>query len=768
MIQFARPLSLLLLLLLCLTSLTQVEAVVQSLVLDISIRNSAGHVIRSTSFLAAQAFYGEHPRMDPSNLEYATIVDNSKSNLNDPFLCSDKVQANSLPANSALLIPRGICTFEKKSLNAQKMGARLALIHGALKGRYSLNETRNVNNDTNYQYHYDDIIFPQEKYDYDCNYGQAYIAAERLSFQPLPYNPTSNDHLLSGPSSDCVQKMKGDSECPSQACLLTGSKDSSGRYQACCAWDLPIWLYSDTSINDDQVHIPSAYLTMAQARELKSHMSNTVAVRLYARWRPEWNMSSMLIWALGVTVAALAAYLTATDYRERIAKTLRDRHGGARDSGPSQASETSQQQQQRPIMEESLELTPAHALGFVVMASSSLFILFYFKIYNVVKVFYAFVRIQNSLSGRLRRRSVSHLNSHSQGCSNALAQVALAPLLMRGMHKMNISNPIVIRTGTEDFGDFTLCDVASTAMGYMLGAIWLFIAFTVRNPDTVLFFWFMQDVFGACMCILFLKIIRLNSIHVASALLVVAFFYDIFFVFITPLIFKKSIMLTVATSGGPPKADALWCEKYPDDQDCQGGNPLPMLLTIPRLMDYAGGSSMLGLGDIVLPGLLLSFGCRYDAAKSLVGIMGGGSGALNGPCPEQEYSVCRLCTSGYYIPLVVAYAVGLFMANAAVYLMNYGQPALLYLVPCCLGTICFIGWRRGELLELWHGPRALKAADILIYGEVAQEDGNTRGPHTPLPPDDDGVQGNAPPSAIDDNNDSGDGVALQERFNRPS
>jgi signal peptide peptidase-like protein 2B len=44
---------------------------------------------------------------------------------------------------------------------------------------------------------------------------------------------------------------------------------------------------------------------------------------------------------------------------------------------------------------------------------------------------------------------------------------------------------------------------------------------------------------------------------------------------------------------------------------------------------------------------------------------------------------------------MVAYAIGLFMANAAVYIMEMGQPALLYLVPCCLGTMVCMGRRAG-------------------------------------------------------------------------
>lgn len=44
-----------------------------------------------------------------------------------------------------------------------------------------------------------------------------------------------------------------------------------------------------------------------------------------------------------------------------------------------------------------------------------------------------------------------------------------------------------------------------------------------------------------------------------------------------------------------------------------------MLLELPRLWDYTGGYAMLGLGDIVIPGLLLSFAHRYDiSVRTLV------------------------------------------------------------------------------------------------------------------------------------------------------
>lgn len=221
------------------------------------------------------------------------------------------------------------------------------------------------------------------------------------------------------------------------------------------------------------------------------------------------------------------------------------------------------------------------------------------QIYGIVKVFYAF------------------------GCSNAVIQVLLIPMLERIWQRLRLRKFMVYVAETSVAGEedgvaimeeeplipsLSNVDVLAMVVGYMWGAIWLYMAFTMppHNPATSvsvpLFFWVSQNIFGTCMCCLFLQIIQMNTIQVATILLVVAFCYDIFFVFVTPYLTSggESIMITVATSGGPPKAGALWCEHYyATDPNCQGGDPLPMLLTMPRFFDYQGGSSLLGLGDIV-------------------------------------------------------------------------------------------------------------------------------------------------------------------------
>ena len=66
------------------------------------------------------------------------------------------------------------------------------------------------------------------------------------------------------------------------------------------------------------------------------------------------------------------------------------------------------------------------------------------------------------------------------------------------------------------------------------------------------------------------------------------FFFDIFWVFISPLFFTKSVMVEVARGGGT-------------------GESVPMLLRVPAIGDPFGRDRMLGFGDIALPGHNLSY-----------------------------------------------------------------------------------------------------------------------------------------------------------------
>ena len=173
--------------------------------------------------------------------------------------------------------------------------------------------------------------------------------------------------------------------------------------------------------------------------------------------------------------------------------------------------------------------------------------------------------------------------------------------------------------------------------------------------------WLLQDVLGAALLLQLQRATRLGSLQVAAVLLSLAFVYDVFWVFVSPLLFSgQSVMVAVATGGGT-------------------GEVVPMVLRLPRLQDEMAGVTILGLGDVALPGLLVSLLLRFD------------------------YHLGLGWARGYFMPVVVGYAVGLGLTYVAMAAMRKGQPALLYLVPCTLYFVLALAGWRGDLRALWEG-----------------------------------------------------------------
>jgi hypothetical protein len=143
--------------------------------------------------------------------------------------------------------------------------------------------------------------------------------------------------------------------------------------------------------------------------------------------------------------------------------------------------------------------------------------------------------------------------------------------------------------------------------------------------------------------------------------------------------------------------------------------------------------SLAGLGDIVVPGLLLTFALRFDytdAAKPL----------HRGRCPLMPRRLSsalsalnrgrggsrRCAPTAYFALLSVGYAVGLccaFLANAFGLTIAgvRGQPALLYLVPCTLLPLVIAAVCRGDLCTMWRGDHLLSNAERAQAAAVPQQ-----------------------------------------------
>lgn len=201
--------------------------------------------------------------------------------------------------------------------------------------------------------------------------------------------------------------------------------------------------------------------------------------------------------------------------------------------------------------------------------------------------------------------------------------------------------------------------------------------------------WILQDILGVAFCIHMLKSIRLPSLKICAVLLVLLFFYDIFFVFVTPYLTGKaeSVMEEVATGG---KSDEM----------------LPMVLKVVHFKLNALAVcyeqySILGFGDILVPGLLISYCHGFDLITN---------------------------KKSLYFPITVAtYGIGLLITFVGLFLMNTAQPALLYLVPTTLIPPIILGWCKGELALLWSGFKIIRATEEAKCPDV-QVSTNTAAP----------------------------------------
>jgi hypothetical protein len=88
------------------------------------------------------------------------------------------------------------------------------------------------------------------------------------------------------------------------------------------------------------------------------------------------------------------------------------------------------------------------------------------------------------------------------------------------------------------------------------------------------------------------------------------------------------------------------------------------------------------LGDVALPGLLVSYLLRFDYTHGVYGTK-----------------------QAYFPPVVLGYALGLMCTDVALVVMQAGQPALLYIVPLTLGPTLALAWKRNHWQAMWSGSQ---------------------------------------------------------------
>ncbi|EKM80937.1 hypothetical protein AGABI1DRAFT_56125 [Agaricus bisporus var. burnettii JB137-S8] len=203
-------------------------------------------------------------------------------------------------------------------------------------------------------------------------------------------------------------------------------------------------------------------------------------------------------------------------------------------------------------------------------------------------------------------------------------------------------------------------------------AIWYHIGSSSRK-------FIFTDILGLSFSHNALSLLRIDSFKTGSILLSGLFFYDIWWVFGT------EVMIRVATSLDAP-IKLLW----------------PKSLSVVSERGY----TMLGLGDIVIPGTFIALALRYDLHNYL---------SASERTPETKFR------KPYFYAGLVAYTLGLIATTVVMHVFRAAQPALLYLSPACILSFVITATFRGELGEAWNwsdGPSSL--------AKRGGEDGDTK------------------------------------------
>lgn len=588
-----------------------------------------------------------------------------------------------------LLVDRGKCTFAEKAYYAQQLGASAVIVTDTLADLYN----RTVGNN---------VTGVDRAMEFSCANGHG--KASDVSVATL-----TNASSAGWSSIVNVAKCTKDSDCDSSMCVPSGDG-----LQVCCAWDLPDYMgfgASSVVASGDDIDIPALRIKIEDGNTLKNIISGDAAtsITFYERAPPTVDPSVFLLWLLAVFTVLLGSYQATKFDRVKAqlkhALTITDVTSSEETAQARVAYEEHGEKQNQDM---ALDLNVTHAFGFIVLGTAFLLLLFYVNVIMVVIVLFTLSAISCSFEVLWGPLFNKMLMLRAQPLARVFA---------------NWPSPeAMIQPALWTVGDLIGCIVAVAL------ALWWFLE---RHEN---YAWVMQDVFGVCLVMLFLQLVRLPNLKIATVLLVLAFFYDIFMVFISPVIFKESVMLKVAT-GGTRSASTVsdsYCLRYPEDTTygCQQEN-IPILLRLPKVVDWRIDSQcILGLGDLVIPGLLLVFCARYDYATrgQLYGKVKPHIRALRLKSmhamtsrADEEASPATMAPAlssadygtrrGLFGLMIWGYAIGLLLANIVVVATGDGQPALMYLVPCTLGFLCIVSYRRGILTKLWLGPPELAMDD---------------------------------------------------------
>ncbi|GJN04367.1 hypothetical protein PR202_ga21911 [Eleusine coracana subsp. coracana] len=398
---------------------------------------------------------------------------------------------------------------------------------------------------------------------------------------------------------ECAFTAKAKNAQAAGAAGLLVINDNEELYKMVCS-------ENDTSID---VTIPVVMIPQSAGKKLREYLDHgaNVEVQLYAPNRPVVDLSACFLWIMAVGTIVCASLWTEFVAMEHVDERYNQL---TRKDGPN--SRTNQREDK-----EIFEISAKGAIVFIIVASVFLLLLFYFMsswfVWVLIVLFCiggiegmhaclvtVFSRIFKDCGHRtVRLPLLGEVLSLSAGILPFCVVFAVLWAVYRHASFAWIGQDILVRCLPPLFC-YSFSHGLETSRGFPVpvSGSWYLLDDNCASDGTLT----KHQGIGIFICSSCYEVAHLLIIHVtelpntvywqvASALLSAAFVYDIFWVFISPLLFHESVMIAVARGDN-------------------SGESIPMLLRIPRFFDPWGGYDMIGFGDIIFPGLLVAFSYR--------------------------------------------------------------------------------------------------------------------------------------------------------------
>ncbi|KAK3706402.1 hypothetical protein LTR37_012780 [Vermiconidia calcicola] len=298
-----------------------------------------------------------------------------------------------------------------------------------------------------------------------------------------------------------------------------------------------------------------------------------------------------------------------------------------------------------------------------------------------------------------------------------LPQVLKAKLWsLRRLSKQKYTVKAYVQTIVDLKVNLTIINLISAIFGFSAIAYVNF----VSKP------WFLTNLQGFAVSYSAMQIMSPTTFGTGSLILGALFCYDIWAVFFTPL------MVTVAKNLDQPIKLVF---PRPDEPSATPGEP------------PVKSFSMLGLGDIVLPGIMIGLALRFDLylfylrkqTRTKNPVAESSSQQTTEEMTQKapyvsvtghwgdRFWISRLPASSlppvlrstfpkpYFTASMIGYVVGMLTTLGVMSVFQHAQPALLYLVPGVLTSIWGTALVRREVKEMWGFSEA-------VTGEQLKED----------------------------------------------